>query len=105
MGFDRDRVDSNTIQLPHVHLVSAQRYPSVAHLNIETVVDYLLQAPTTIRENAGVSWMFLDAPADNSVMLVWQPPSMGKQYASDGYIWADAETAYTLEPRGYVSDT
>ena len=37
-------------------------------------------------------------------MLVWQPlGKMGTQFASDGYIWADPETAFSSEARGYVS--
>jgi hypothetical protein len=37
-------------------------------------------------------------------MLVWQPPQMGTSAASDGYVWADPETAFRSEARGYVSD-
>jgi len=50
-----------------------------------------------------MNWMFLDAPEDGTVMLVWQPLNQsGTQSATDGYIWADAEQAFSSEVRGYV---
>ena len=51
-----------------------------------------------------MNWMFLHCPQDGDVMLVWQPPQMGMAFASDGYIWADPEAAFTSEMRGYVRD-
>lgn len=36
-------------------------------------------------------------------MLVWQPPQLGSAFASDGYVWADAETALVHEHNGVVS--
>lgn len=48
-------------------------------------------------------WTFLDGPPDGSVILTWQPLKlMGTSFASDGYIWADVEQAFTFEARGYV---
>ncbi|KAJ5779145.1 hypothetical protein N7457_006865 [Penicillium paradoxum] len=36
-------------------------------------------------------------------MLTWQPQNhMGVNFASDGYIWADPEQAFTFESRGYT---
>lgn len=50
-----------------------------------------------------MSWQFLDAPADGTVMLEWQPLSrLGTHAATDGYVWADPEAAYTSQIRGYV---
>ena len=50
-----------------------------------------------------MNWMFLDAPTDGTVMLVWQPLNkLGTRFASDGYIWADPEQAFSQEHRGYV---
>lgn len=52
-----------------------------------------------------MNWMFLNAPADGSVMLVWQPLNqLGTQFASDGYVWADVEQAFSSEAKGYVCD-
>lgn len=48
-------------------------------------------------------WTFLDGPGDGTVMLTWQPMAhMGNNFASDGYVWADAEQGHVLEVRGYV---
>lgn len=92
-------------QLPHIHLVSTYRYPILTQVSLETVVEYLLQAPKITRELAAMSWMFLNAPADGSVMLVWQPLNqLGTQFASDGYVWADVEQAFSSEAKGYVCD-
>ena len=56
-----------------------------------------------VKERAAMNWMFLDAPEDGTVMLVWQPLNqLGTQSATDGYIWADAEQAFSSEVRGYV---
>ena len=91
------------LQLPHIHLVSTHRFPLQAHVELSMVVEYLLQAPLIVRERAAMNWMFLDAPEDGTVMLVWQPLNqLGTQSASDGYVWADAEQAFSSEVRGYV---
>ena len=68
------------------------------------MVEYLIQAPRIVKEQAPMNWMFLHCPQDGDVMLVWQPPQMGMAFASDGYIWADPEAAFTSEMRGYVRD-
>ena len=50
-----------------------------------------------------MNWMYIDAPPDGTVMLVWQPlAQLGTRFASDGYIWADAEQSFSMEARGYV---
>lgn len=36
-------------------------------------------------------------------MLVWQPlAKLGTEFASDGYIWADPEQAFSSHTKGYV---
>ena len=50
-------------------------------------------------------WTFLDAPQDGKIMLVWQPSKLGNLFASDGYIWADAEVGHTINARNCVSPT
>ncbi|MCJ1356058.1 MAG: hypothetical protein MMC33_006052 [Icmadophila ericetorum] len=89
--------------LSHIHLVSTYRYPSLANVSLDTIVEYLLQAPRIVREGAPMNWMFLDAPPDGSVMLVWQPLNkMGTRFASDGYVWADAEQVLRHPHQGYM---
>ncbi len=70
---------------------------------METVVEYLLHAPKITRDIAPVGWKFLDPPRDGTIMLVWQPPQLGTHFASDGFVWADAEYAFDTDARGYVS--
>lgn len=97
-------LDPDFMQLPHLHLISTHKYPILAHMKLENVVQYLLEAPRITRESAGMSWVFLpEPPADGTVMLVWQPPQLGSHMASDGYVWADAEQPFSsAEGRGYV---
>lgn len=86
-----------------MHLVSRCRFPSLQMLPTETVVDYLMSAPRMVREVHPMHWTFLDGPPDGTVMLTWQPlHQLGVNFASDGYVWADAEQAFTFESRGYV---
>ncbi|KLJ06182.1 hypothetical protein EMPG_10395 [Blastomyces silverae] len=85
-----------------MHLVSNYRYPVMNNLSHETAVEYLISAPKVVRELQTVHWMFLDGPPDGTVMLVWQPLNhLGTTFASDGYVWADAEQLYSTEIRGY----
>ncbi|KAI9810351.1 MAG: hypothetical protein M1827_006318 [Pycnora praestabilis] len=89
--------------LPHLHLISTYRYPILAHVSVDTVVEYLLQASKITRDVAAMNWTFLDAPADGTVLLAWQPElQMQNRFASDGYIWADPEDAFTFEVKGYT---
>lgn len=75
-------------------------------LPTETVLDYLLAAPKVVREMYPMHWTFLDGPPDGTTLLTWQPLAhLGTAFASDGYVWADAEQAYTFEARGYVRTT
>jgi hypothetical protein len=86
-----------------MHLVSRNRYPAMTALPTETVLDYLLAAPKVVREMYPMSWTFLDGPQDGTTLLTWQPLGhLGTTFASDGYVWADAEQAFTFETRGYV---
>ncbi|KAA6413438.1 MAG: hypothetical protein FRX48_03184 [Lasallia pustulata] len=89
--------------LPHIHLVSTYRYPYLKDVSLDTVIGYLLEAPRITRDIAAMNWVFLDAPTDGSLMLVWQPLNqVGIHFASDGYIWADAEQAFSLDSKGYT---
>ncbi|KAL4797685.1 hypothetical protein BDV19DRAFT_358499 [Aspergillus venezuelensis] len=89
--------------LPHMHLVSRNRYPLMHMMPTETAVEFLLSAPKVVREAQPMHWTFLDGPQDGTVMLTWQSLNhMGTNFASDGYVWADAEQAFTFEVRGYV---
>ena len=86
-----------------MHLVSRCRYPLMHMLPTETVVEYLLSAPKVARELQPMHWTFLDGPQDGSVMLTWQPLNfLGTNFASDGYVLADVEQAFSFEARGYV---
>lgn len=87
-----------------MHLVSGYRYPAASTLSPDTAAEYLLSAPKVVRELQPMHWRFLDAPADGTVMLTWQPLSrLGTNFSSDGYVWADPEQIYTTEVKGYVS--
>ena len=94
---------ANNLQLPHVHLLSTYRFPTVNQIHPEKIAEWLLAAPKIARDTAPFYWTYLDRPADGTVLLVWQAPQMGNEFASDGYIWAHQETAFQLEiAGGYV---
>lgn len=89
--------------LSHLHLVSKYRYPSLNHISLETVVSYLCEAPKIVHDSQPMVWQFLEAPPDGTVLLTWQPlEHLGTNFASDGYVWADVEHAFSSEQNGYV---
>jgi Fungal domain of unknown function (DUF1750) len=85
-----------------MHLISKHRYPVIANPSLETIVSFLMEAPKIVGDLQPVQWQFLDAPPDGSVLLTWQPLAyLGNNFASDGYVWADAEQPFTSEVGGY----
>ncbi|RMZ88320.1 hypothetical protein DV736_g4450, partial [Chaetothyriales sp. CBS 134916] len=89
--------------LPHMHLISKHRYPIINNPSLETIVGYLLEAPKIVRDLQPVQWQFIDAPADGTLFLAWQPLEyMATTMASDGYVWADVEQVAKSEIRGYT---
>ncbi|EXJ93184.1 hypothetical protein A1O3_01741 [Capronia epimyces CBS 606.96] len=89
--------------LPHLHLVSKYRYPITSNPSFETIVGYLLEAPKIVRDLQPVQWQFVETPPDGTLMLTWQPLEyLGTNFASDGYVWADAEHVFKSEVRGYT---
>ncbi|KAF2661673.1 DUF1750-domain-containing protein [Lophiostoma macrostomum CBS 122681] len=88
--------------LPHVHLVSSYRFPTLAALQPAQALEYLIKGPTIVKDTAAVAWTyFASPPPDGTVLLTWQPPRMGTHFASDGLVWADPEIAYDMNIRGY----
>jgi len=95
---------ADILKLNHVHLVSTYPWPTQSTVGINTIVEYLLQAPKITKEISSMNWMFLDAPPDGTVILVWQPlAQLGTRFATDGYVWADPEQFVSQEYQGYVS--
>jgi hypothetical protein len=92
-----------TVQLAHVHLVSSYRFPTLPGLQAAQALEYLIKGPQITRDTSPVAWSyFASPPPDGTVILTWQPPRMGNMFASDGMVWADAESAYDMNVRGYV---
>ena len=86
-----------------MHLVSKNRYPITNNPSLETIVGYLLEAPKIVRDLQPMQWQFLDAPQDGTLILTWQPlEHSGTHFASDGYIYGDAEQSFKSDVRGYV---
>ncbi|KAL8950254.1 MAG: hypothetical protein Q9222_003698 [Ikaeria aurantiellina] len=75
----------------------------MSNAGFETNVDRLLAAPAIVQDVKPMVWMYIDAPGHGTTMLVWQPlAKLGIEFASDGYIWADAEQAFSSEIKGYT---
>ncbi|EPE08313.1 hypothetical protein F503_01096 [Ophiostoma piceae UAMH 11346] len=86
--------------LPHIHLISAYRYPLVPRFGIPDVTEWLLNVPRIAREGAPFFWTYLDTPQDGSIILTWQPlQRLGTEFASDGYVWPRGEVYYQHEIR------
>ncbi|PHH70995.1 hypothetical protein CDD82_6800 [Ophiocordyceps australis] len=84
--------------MSHVHLVSAFRYPTVARLDVNEVVRWLMNAPQVARDRAPFFWTYLDKPTDGTVLLTWQPlQRLNSNFATDGFIWAPPEQVYKQE--------
>ncbi|KAF1834284.1 DUF1750-domain-containing protein [Decorospora gaudefroyi] len=90
-------------QLAHVHLISSYRFPTLPGLQAAQALEYLIKGPQIVRDTSPVAWTYLATPPpDGTVILTWQPPRMGTMFASDGMVWADAESAYDMNVRGYT---
>ncbi|KPI46035.1 uncharacterized protein AB675_960 [Cyphellophora attinorum] len=88
--------------LPHLHLVSKNRYPVSNNPSLDSIVNFLSDAPKVVRDLQPMQWQMLDAPQDGTMLLVWQPLEyLGTSAASDGYIYADAEQYYKSDVRGF----
>jgi hypothetical protein len=91
------------VKLPHLHLISKNRYPVSNNPSLDTIVGYLLEAPKSVRDLQPMQWQLLDAPADGTLLLTWQPlEQQGTNFSSDGYIYGDAEQSFKSDVRGYV---
>lgn len=62
-------------------------------IDANEVARWLQQAPKIARDQAPFFWTYLEAPADGTCVLTWQPLARrGVEFASDGYIWPQNET-------------
>lgn len=55
-----------------------------------------------------MTWTYVQSPADGTVFMEWLPAGMAggqiqARFASDGFVWADAERTFTMDVKGYVS--
>lgn len=81
--------------MPHVHLVSSYRYPTMPRLDLTEVAKWLMTAPQIARDRAPFFWTYLDKPADGTILLTWQPlQRLGTNFATDGFVWAPPEQVY-----------
>ncbi|KAK0957577.1 hypothetical protein LTR91_021282 [Friedmanniomyces endolithicus] len=97
---------SQGLQAPlqnHVHLISGHRFPVIASLDLNQALPYLLDAPTIVKTVAPMSWTYVQAPSDGTIWLEWLPPDKADgRFPSDGYVWADTESTYRHDFRGYT---
>lgn len=54
-----------------------------------------------------MTWTYLQGPADGTVFMEWLPAGgpggqIHSRFASDGFVWADAERTFTMDIKGYV---
>lgn len=83
--------------MPHLHLISAHQYPRFQQLQPDQAYTFLRQAPELVKLRRPVAWTFIAPPDDGTTFLEWIPPQRERNYASDGYVWADAERGYERE--------
>lgn len=79
----------------------------MADVGVSDASKWLMNAPKIARDTAPFFWTYLDAPADGSIMLTWQPlQRLDTNFATDGYIWPYPETYYQQDlGNGLVSPT
>ncbi|KAF2877845.1 hypothetical protein BDV95DRAFT_4208 [Massariosphaeria phaeospora] len=88
--------------LPHVHLISSYRFPTLPSLQPAHALDYLTKSPQIVKNTAAVAWTYFPSPPpDGTVILTWQPPRLQTSFASDGLVWADPEVMYEMQIRGF----
>ena len=81
--------------------MSTYRFPLLQQLHPEKVAEWLLTAPKIAKHTAPFYWTYLDRPADGTILLTWQSMNaLNADFASDGYVWTPAETAFSLEVSG-----
>lgn len=86
---------SPLLQMSHVHLVSAFRYPTMPRVDFNEVAKWLMSSPQVVRDRAPFFWTYLDKPADGTILLTWQPlQRLGTNFATDGFVWAPPEQVY-----------
>ncbi|KAL8871117.1 MAG: hypothetical protein Q9174_002985 [Haloplaca sp. 1 TL-2023] len=101
MNDPSDGVASATL-LRNIHLVSTYAYAVTPNVSLETIANRLVEAPEIVGNVKPMVWMFIDCPADGVMMLCWQPlAKRNTDFASDGYVWLDAETAFSSQTNGY----
>ncbi|KAF2735385.1 DUF1750-domain-containing protein [Polyplosphaeria fusca] len=89
--------------LPHVHLVSSYRFPSLPNLQPVKALEFLLNGPQIVKDTSPVAWTYFPTPPpDHTVLMTWQPPRLGTKFASDGLVFADPEMAYESEIQGFL---
>ncbi|KFY88783.1 hypothetical protein V500_06111 [Pseudogymnoascus sp. VKM F-4518 (FW-2643)] len=89
--------------LPHVHCLSVYRFPTLQTVHQSKIADWLLSAPKIANSSAPFYWTYLERPQDGLILLTWQPEAQaGTNFASDGYIWAGAETVYAMPIDNFV---
>ncbi|PHH50915.1 hypothetical protein CFIMG_004616RA [Ceratocystis fimbriata CBS 114723] len=81
--------------LPHLHLISAAKYPMMPRVEVHDVTKMLLDAPRIAKTQSPFFWTYLDRPADGTLLLAWQPTArVGPQFATDGLIWGPPENYF-----------
>lgn len=84
--------------------MSTYRFPHLPELHPQKVGEWLLGAPKIARDQNAFFWTYLDRPADGTILLVWQAPALGSEFASDGFVWPAHEQAFQVDVAGgYVS--
>lgn len=67
-------------------------------LELQEVHKWLLNVSKIARDTAPFFWTYLETPQDGSIYLTWQPVKRrGTECATDGYVWASAETYFRQE--------
>ncbi|KAL8963962.1 MAG: hypothetical protein Q9183_004811, partial [Haloplaca sp. 2 TL-2023] len=102
MNDPSDGVPSPTL-LRNIHLVSTYAYALTPNVSLETIANRLIEAPEIVGNVKPMVWMFIDCPGDGVMMLCWQPLAKRNiEFASDGYVWLDAESAFSSQTNGYT---
>jgi hypothetical protein len=80
------------------------KFPLKQQIHNQQIAEWLKHAPDILNVKSPVFWSYLHCPADGTIMLTWQSPSLEGAFASDGYIWPPQENHFRMDAgNGYVS--
>jgi Fungal domain of unknown function (DUF1750) len=75
----------------------------MANPSLDQIIQFLRTAPHIAKEAKPVSWKLIAPPNTGDMFLEYIAKHRESQFASDGYVWIDAERYMERDLQEYVS--